>query len=126
MPDIQAQIAEAVRLLRKEIRWKPNSAARHLYKRKRHGHLTQEATLDEYERLIRTVVADTSAQVYLFWYNRIPYVSVVALVNNQKWLVMFGLDGLMETAFIIDIPNYLEQPGFENIGGLDEVMTHES
>ena len=126
MADIRFRIAQAIQGVRGEIRWKPNSAMRHLEKRQRQKHLPIEAALTDYEHIITSVLHDGAGQVYLFWYAGTPYVSVVASVQARPWLVMFSLERLMETAFVLDMPHYLEQPGFEKIGGLDEVLRHES
>ena len=113
---------EAIKAVRAQVRWKPNSAARHLRKRKRRGHLPSTATLEDYERIISIVVQDKSAQVYRYWYNRVPYVTVVATVHTQQWLVMFAYDGVLESAFVVEHPErYLSKPGFEWIGSLGEV-----
>jgi hypothetical protein len=68
------------------------------------------------------VVQDKSAQVYRYWYNRVAYVTVVAMVEGQRWLVMFTYDGVLETAFVLERPErYLNKPAFEQIGRLSEV-----
>ena len=116
------KILEAIKAVRAQVRWKPNSAVRHLRKRKRRGHLPSTATLEDYERIISIVVQDKSAQVYRYWYNRVPYVTVVATVHTQQWLVMFAYDGVLESAFVVEHPErYLSKPGFEWIGSLGEV-----
>ncbi len=117
-----SQITKAIRLVCSEVRWKPDSAERHLRKRKRRGHLSLTATIEEYEDIILSVVQDESAQVYLYWYDRVAYVTVVAAVDEQQWLVMFAYDGLLESAFVLERPErYLSKPGFEKIGLLSEV-----
>lgn len=116
------KILEAIKAVRAQVRWKPNSAVRHLRKRKRRGHLPSTATLEDYERIILTVLQDKSAQVYRYWYSRVPYVTVVATVHTQQWLVMFAYDGVLESAFVVENPErYLSKPGFEWIGSLGEV-----
>jgi len=111
-------------MLRTEIRWKPQSAVRHLYKRRARGHLPSAATLTDYERVICAVLQDGNAKVYLYWYNQIAYVAVNAVIENQSWLVLSTLDGVLESAFVVERPeNYLKQPGFEYVGTMDEVMT---
>lgn len=116
------QILKAVEAVRARVRWKPNSAVHHLRKRKLRGHLPSTATLEDYERVILTVLQDKSAQVYRYWYNHVPYVVVVATVHGQHWLVMFAYDGVLESAFVVERPErYLSQPGFEWIGLLGEV-----
>jgi len=70
-------IANAVRSVPSQVRWKPDSAVRHLLKRKLRGHLPSGATLDDYERMVRTVLQDQQAQIYLYRYRDTPYVAVV-------------------------------------------------
>jgi hypothetical protein len=60
---LRVQIANAVRSVRSQVRWKPGSAVRHLLKRKLRGHLPSEATLDDDERMVWTVLQDLQAQV---------------------------------------------------------------
>jgi hypothetical protein len=116
------QILEAIKTVRAQVRWKPNSAARHLRKRKLRGHLPPTATPEDYEHIILTVLQDKSGQVYRYWYNHVPYVTVVATVHTQQWLVMFAYDGMLESAFVVKRPKrYLSKPGFEWIGLLSEV-----
>ncbi|HNT76330.1 MAG TPA: hypothetical protein PKH77_15050 [Anaerolineae bacterium] len=117
------QIISTLNKLRAEIRWKPQSALRHLQKRRARGHLPPTATLSEYEAIIRVVLQDKSAEVYLYWYNQVAYVTVVGPIGNQKWLVMATDDGILESAFVVERPElYLKQPGFEYMGTIDEVM----
>ncbi|MBS1250117.1 MAG: hypothetical protein MAG431_01707 [Chloroflexi bacterium] len=116
------QIVEAIKSVRSKIRWKPNSATRHLQKRKRRGHLPLTASLEEYEHIISNVVQDKAAHVYLYWYKRVAYVAVVSEIEEQQWLVMFAYNGVLESAFVLERPSrYLNKPGFEEIGLLSEV-----
>lgn len=120
-----AQIIKAIQLVEKGIRWKPNSASRHLLKRKRRGHLPEDATLADYEYLIRHIVQDTCAKVYLFWYETVSYVTIVSIREENTWLVMFSMDGIMETAFVVERPDkYLSSPDYEYIGSVSEVIHH--
>ena len=51
-----------------------------------------------------------------------PYVTVVATVHTQQWLVMFTYNGVLESAFVVENPErYLSKPGFEWIESLGEV-----
>ena len=120
---LRVQIANAVRSVQSQVRWKPGSAVRHLLKRKLRGHLPSGAMLDDYERMVWTVLQDLQAQVYLYRYRDILYVAVVAVVEQRHWLVMFARDGVMESAYVIERPeHYLSHPAFEYIGALSEVM----
>jgi hypothetical protein len=116
------QVLKAIKTVRSQVCWKHNSAVRHLHKRKQRGHLSSRATLEDYERIILTVLHDKTGRVYRYWYNGISYVTVVATVANQEWLVMFAYDGVLESAFVVERPErYLNKPGFEWIGLLNEV-----
>jgi hypothetical protein len=102
---------------------KPGSAVTHLLKRRVRGHLPAGATLAGYERVISSVVSDDEATVHVYWYEGTPYIAVVAVIENRHWLVMFGLDGVMETAFVVENPDsYLSKPEFELLGSIDEVL----
>jgi len=121
--NLRVQIANAVRSVRAQVRWKPGSAVRHLLKRKLRGHLPSGATLDDYERMVWTVLRDPQAQVYLYRYRDTPYVAVVAVVEQRHWLVIFAMDGVMESAYVVERPEqYLSHPAFAYMGSLSEVM----
>jgi len=121
--DLRTRIADAIRSVQSEVRWKPGSAARHLLKRKLRGHLPPDATLGDYERIILTVLKDADAQVYVYWHHDTPYVTIVAVIQGHHWLVMFALDGLMESAYIVENPDrYLSKPVFDLLGPLSEVL----
>ena len=116
------QMLKAIKAVRSQVCWKHNSAERHLCKRKQRRHLPPTATLDDYERIILTVLQDKTGRVYRYWYNGISYVTVVATVDTRQWLVMFAYDGVLESAFVVERPErYLSKPGFEWIGSLNEV-----
>ncbi len=116
------KVLQAIKTVRSQMRWKPESANRHLQKRIQRGHLPPTATLQDYHRIIQLALRDRAARVYRYWYNRVPYVVIVTNVEGQQWLVMFAYDGLLETAFVLDRPSrYLSKPGFEWIGLLGEV-----
>lgn len=117
-----SDIREAIRRARNEINWRPGSAERHLRKRKLRGHLPSTATLEDYEHIILMVLDDASAQVYRYWYDHVSYVTMVATIGDQAWLVMFDYDAVLESAFVVEHPErYLKKPGFEWIGLLSEV-----
>ncbi len=116
------QMLKAIKAVRSQVCWKHSSAVRHLRKRKQRGYLPSTATLEDYERIILIVLQDKTGRVYRYWYNGIPYVTVVATVDTRQWLVMFAYDGVLESAFVVERPErYLSKPGFEWIGSLNEV-----
>lgn len=95
--------------LRESVVWKPGKGERHVRTRKKAGHLPQEARLADYEALIRRIVSTQSGQVYRYeWSETSQYAVCVTEIQGQQWLVMVGLDGVMETAFVIDREGYLE------------------
>lgn len=121
---IRVQVAEAIRLVQRQIRWKPGSALHHLGKRKRRGHLTIDATLADYEQVIRSTVLNQAAIVYLYVYDDVAYVAVVANIQGQTWLIMFDLEGVLESAYIVERPDlYLSKPEFSRLGALAEVLS---
>jgi hypothetical protein len=77
-----------------------------LEKRKDRGHLPPQADLAEYEAIIQTVLRHPEAVLYVYRYNLRDYPTVVAAYETRIWLVMFGLNGVMETAFPPDEPDH--------------------
>ena len=73
----RSQIVEAIMAMGEGIRWRADSAERHLRKRIARGHLPTTATMEDYERVIYSVLQDESAQVFRYWYNRKPYLGFV-------------------------------------------------
>lgn len=112
----------AIKQVRSEIKWKPGKAAPHLSKRIRLGHLPDNASLTEYEAIIAVVVNDPQAQLYLFIYGEAIYPTMVKNVEGKLWLVMIGLDGVIETAFPPTEPeNYLANEAFVYIGTIADL-----
>ena len=83
----------------------------HLYavddelKRKRQGYLSSDTTLAQYQAIINAVVTDPKAFVYVYRFGEIDYSTMIARIRERSWLVTFGLDGIMETAFPPDEPD---------------------
>ena len=118
-----AQLPAVIRRVQSDMRWKPDSAARHLMKRKLRGHLPADATLIDYQRMIDTVLTTDTAPVYLYWYGHDAYPTVVTVLDGNHWLVIFSWDGVLESAFVVENPaSYLSSPTFEFIGLLREVL----
>ena len=107
MDKLLEQIITAIQAVKVHIQWKPGSAPRHLLKRKLRGHLPTEATLADYERIIRLVLNETEASVYAYHHRDAVYVALVAVVQAQHWLVMFTLEGVLESAFVIERPTII-------------------
>ncbi len=120
---ISQQIVVALQMIQTEIRWKPGSLDRHLQSRKRRTHLPADATIADYEAIIRQIVAQPLNQVYIFRITTESYVTVVESSADRPWLVMFDLTGLMETAFIVENPSsYLNKAEFLRLGTIAELL----
>lgn len=121
--ELAKQLAKSIQQVQMEVRWKPGSATRHLHKRKLRRHLPLEATITDYEQVIQTVLTLPQAVVYLYWFQETPYPTIVGTTQEQRWLVMFSLDGILESAFVVENPEtYLTSPEFEWVGLLEEVL----
>lgn len=72
------------------------------------------------------MIGDDAKHVYLFQMNDIAYVTIVEADQARPWLVMFDLQGLMETAFIVENPqSYLAKREFSQIGTIQKVLSHD-
>src|SRR6266581_7869690 len=96
MEEEQGHIADAIRRVREEVRWRPGKHAQHLAKRIELGHLPVGTTLAEYEAIIIRVIRTSTAEVFVYRWGEILYPTVVAEVEGIQWLVMIGLDSIME------------------------------
>lgn len=121
LTSLQQQVTSALQQMLMQIRWKPNKAQSHLEKRIRLAHLPPATSLAAYEAIIAAVLRDPEAIVYVFQYNNIFYPTIVAPYQERVWLVMFGMNGVMETAFPPDDPvAYLEDPKYHLLGPIQE------
>ena len=115
-------VVEALRQVRQQVRWRPGKAQPHLAKRVALGHLPAQATVATYETLIQAVVQTPTAVVWLYHWDTVAYPTVVSEVAGVLWLVMLGIDGVMETAFPPeDLPTYLADPRFTRLGTMEEL-----
>jgi len=121
---VDQTVVEAITAVRLELRWKAGKAQQHLIKRIERAHLSPETTLRQYEAIIRSVLLDPTAQVFVFQFGQTFYPTVVAEYANKAWLVMFGLNGILETAFPPDdVEDYVyNDPSYIRIGLIDEVL----
>jgi hypothetical protein len=120
--EFDAQVVAAIRLVQAGVRWKPGKAQQHLRKRIALGHLEPESQLDDYEAVISALVHNAYSEVYVYVFDVQIYPVVVGTVGNQRWLAMFGLDGVMETAFPpTDMASYLSDSRFVKLGILQEL-----
>ena len=88
MADIREQIAKAIRSIQHSVTWKPGSDIRHLDKRKRRGHLPVDATVADYEQLIRAIASDNNALVYLYDHEHSQYIAIAGKIQVEIWMVI--------------------------------------
>ena len=76
----------------------------------------------EYEAIIIRVISTSTAEVFVYRWVKPSYPTVVAEVEGARWLVMLGLDSIMETAFPPEDPEtYLANLRFQRLGTLEEL-----
>lgn len=126
MIDIQNSLREAkaaIELIKEKVRWKPEKGKSHLEKRKALGHLPKDSSLKNYNNLIKKIVKNYDNLVYLYKFGADHYYAVRGNIQDTDWLVIFGKDGLMETAFPPrNIEDYINSRGFKPIGRIEEVV----
>jgi hypothetical protein len=123
-PPNRQRIVVAIKQVRLILRWKPRKERKHLVKRIKRGHLPSGTTLAQYEAIIRDVVSNSAAQVYVFRFGQTDYPTVVAPIASRLWLVMFSLEGVLETAFPPDNPHsYFQDPRYIQVGKMQEVLS---
>lgn len=112
-----SQIRIVLQGLAHAVVWRPDSAKRHLAKRIRSGHLPEEATIQDYEALIRNIVLQPQCRIYAYTHHtQAIYAVGVNVWTGVEWLVMVGMDGVMETAFEIDSEDYLSKLSYVYLG----------
>jgi hypothetical protein len=86
--------------------------------------LPPDTTVEEYQAIIATILRDPQADVFVYSWGDIPYPTVVSEYSGSRWLVMFSLSGVMETAFPPDDPEgYLSDPRFRRLGTLRKLLS---
>lgn len=118
------RVKTAIRTVQTRIRRKSGKGIQHLRTRQDYGHLPKTATLADYEAIIASILHDATAKVYVYvWQSEAIYPTVVGSHNDRRWLIMFSLDGVMETAFPpTDPEQYLSDPRFYYLGTVQEVL----
>ncbi len=62
--------------------------------------------------------------MYLYAHDDVTYVAVAGSIQGQTWLIMFDLDGVLESAYIVDRPDlYLRKFVFDRLGALEEILS---
>ena len=122
--DLQQRVAQAIRKARTGLQWKPGKAEEHLAKRIERGHLPPDTTLEQYEAIIRRIVSDSTARVYIFRFGETDYPTIVSEHAGRHWLVMFNMGGILETAFPPDDSDtyFREEPRYVEIGNVEEIL----
>ena len=121
--NLQREILTAIDFVKESVTWRPNRDQVHLEKRVRLGHLPSGTTLADYNSIIQLIVNDENATIYLFQFDNISYPVVVTTDKEQVWLVMFGMNGIMETAFPPDKPDkYFRDSRYQLIGELKDII----
>jgi hypothetical protein len=99
MDEEQGRSTDAICRLLERVRWRPGKNTQHLAKRIEQGHLPVGTTLAEYEATIIRIILTSTAEVFVYRWGEPGYPTIVADVEGVRWLVMVGLDSVMETAF---------------------------
>jgi hypothetical protein len=117
-------VRAAILALRTHIYWKPGKDVQNLQTRIRYGHLPSTTTLVAYEALIKRILHDELADIYVYKWQQAHYPTVVGMQNRRRWLVMCGINGVIETAFPpTDPEEYLADPRFHYLGKSWEIIT---
>lgn len=120
---LRPQVVTAIRQLQTTIRWKPGKDLQHLQTRLEYGHLPPSAKLADYEMIITNILSQAAADVYVYVWRQDVYPTIVGNYENHRWLVMFGLNGVMETAFPpTDSEAYLADSRFHYMGTIQELL----
>jgi hypothetical protein len=121
--DTRRAVADAIRSVRSQVRWKPGKDLAHLEKRKAMGHLPAGAGMSAYDAVVRTLVHDPEARVFAYRFGDHLYATALGNLAGRAWLAIFSLAGVMETAFPPDdVAEYLAQPGYTELGTIGELL----
>ena len=92
-------------------------------KRIRLGHLPEDSTIATYEAIIHQILIHPKANAYVYLYGSLLYPTVSSTIQNQIWLVILGIDSILETAFPpTDPKTYLANPAFIYLGILKNLQ----
>ncbi len=117
------RIIQAILKRQNKIEWKPAKSHLHLMKRIRLGHLQRNATIEIYEAIIHQVLMNSKANVYVYRYGSLLYPTVTSIISEKLWLVMMGMDSILETAFPPENPNNcLNNQAFVYLGKLEDLL----
>lgn len=120
-----ASLAKSLESLRNYVVWKKGKDIAHLSKRIKLKHLPSGASLSDYEALVFDLVRNGENVLYSYVYGDSVYYGIRGFAKGQvnEWLVIFGVGGILETAFPPEnIDEYLENRGFVLLGRTKEVL----
>lgn len=99
--------------------WKPGKDKIHLETRKAYGHISEEWELEDYNRLIMQIINDPESE-FFFYPSFLP--NKFFVLGDGEWIVMFGIDGTMETSFPPSDYNEYIDSKFIYLGTVKEVL----
>lgn len=106
-----------------EVKWKPDKDRQHLAKRKALSHLSENASIEMYNDLICSLVLGPG-MVFRYRFGGVDYFAVPGVAQGRNWLVIFDVDGIMETAFPPDdIEHYLAKRAFQYLPTVEEISS---
>jgi hypothetical protein len=119
MDDEQGRSTEASCRQRERVRWRPGKDTQHRAKRIELGQLPVGTTLAVYDAIIIDAISPSTAEVVVYRWGEPVYPTVVAEVEGVRWLVMGGLNSVMETALPPEDPEtYVANLRFQRRGTL--------
>jgi hypothetical protein len=87
------------------------------------GHLPPHYSLEDYNKVISSIVREGQNLAYLYEFAGERYYAVRGPFKDREWLVIFSRDGIMETAFPPEeMEQYLAWRGFMPVGRIKEVL----
>ena len=87
------------------------------------GHISVSATIMDYNNIIADVVKNDNNILYVYEFKTCNWYAVRGFAQESEWLVIYGPNGIMETAFPPeDIDDYLNKRGFIFIGQIKEIL----
>lgn len=77
--------------------WRNGKDFTHLKTRKDYGHIPYDMTIDDYNKLIMSIVQGNNNELYLYFVK--GFKQNYFVIGDGKWVVMVGEDRVMETSF---------------------------
>lgn len=113
----------ALQRIRSRVQWKKGKDVAHYKKRQKLSHIPQSASLLDFNAIISDIVNNAENILYLYEFMGHHYYAIRGFFNEIEWLVIFGEDGIMETAFPPEnMDSYIQKRGFVLIGPIKEIM----